>query len=188
MPRGVDEAGKFPEMAVSFSGTDSGVDGGVTGLILSGVRETGKEIGVGSYGRVFEVDYCGTKCAAKEVHRIFICEASPGGSKRVKENFLRECQHCAGLRHPNVVQFLGVYYRDGTPAPVPIMVMEKMDESLRSSLERHAMIPLTVKLCILLDVSLGLRWVCMCCSYQSVYVASCTVADMADNSSIKEAQ
>ena len=39
-------------------------------LYLTGVRPNGKEIGVGAYGRVFEVEYCGTVFAAKEVHQI----------------------------------------------------------------------------------------------------------------------
>jgi len=129
----------------------------VTSLRVSGVKETGVEIGVGAYGRVFEVDYCGTVCAAKEVHSILLLDASPNGSTRVKDNFLQECQQCADLRHPNVVQFLGVYYRSGNPTP--IMLMEKMDESLRDSLERHSeAIPLAIKLSILSDVSLGLRY------------------------------
>ena len=130
---------------------------GKKSLLVSGVKETGVEIGVGAYGRVFEVEYCGTTCAAKEVHSILLRDTSPSGSLRVKENFLRECQQCADLRHPNVVQFLGVYYRPGTPTP--IMLMEKMDESLRNSLERRSQaIPLAFKLSILLDVSLGLRY------------------------------
>ena len=41
---------------------------------------------------------------------------------------------------------------------MPLLVMEKMDESLRSLLERYPNIPLTIKLSILLDVSLGLRY------------------------------
>jgi len=131
--------------------------GRLTSLIVNGVKERGVEIGIGAYGRVFEVDYRGTICAAKEVHSILLRGINPDGSLRVKENFLRECQQCADLRHPNVVQFLGVYFRHGTPTP--IMLMEKMNESLRESLERHQEIPVTAKLCILLDVALGLRYV-----------------------------
>ena len=41
-------------------------------LYLTGVRPNGKDIGVGAYGRVFEVEYCGTVCAAKEVHSILL--------------------------------------------------------------------------------------------------------------------
>ena len=41
-------------------------------LYLTGVRSNGRHIGVGAYGRVFEVEYCGTVCAAKEVHPILV--------------------------------------------------------------------------------------------------------------------
>ena len=123
------------------------------GLILKGVKETGEEFGVGAYGRVFAVDYYGTVCAAKEIHANLI-----GSTELTKPvyYFLRECQQCAELRHPNVVQFLGVYYKPGSP--LPILVMEKMGESLRYSLERYPNIPMTIKLSILFDVSLGLRY------------------------------
>ena len=39
-------------------------------LYLTGVKPNGKDIGVGAYGRVFEVEYCGTVFAAKEIHSI----------------------------------------------------------------------------------------------------------------------
>ena len=45
----------------------SSVPAYLNSLILHGVNPTGKEIGRGAYGRVFEVDYKGTLCAAKEV-------------------------------------------------------------------------------------------------------------------------
>ena len=131
-------------------------DGSFAGLILDGVKETGRGIGVGAYGRVFEVDYYGTPCAAKEVHSILVRGVSPEGFQRVRDNFLRECRQCAELRHPNVVQFLGVYYKPGSP--IPILVMEKMDDSLQSALDRHQKIPMSIKVSILLDVSLGLRY------------------------------
>ena len=41
-------------------------------LILHEINPTGKEIGRGAYGRVFEVDYEGTLCAAKEVHALLL--------------------------------------------------------------------------------------------------------------------
>ena len=126
------------------------------GLILNGVKETGEEFGVGAYGKVFAVDYYGTVCAAKEVHSILLTGVGREEFQRTKDNFLRECRQCAELRHPNIVQFLGVYYKPGSP--IPILVMEKMDESLRSALERYPNIPMPIKLSILLDVSLGLRY------------------------------
>ena len=41
-------------------------------LYLTGVIPNGKGIGVGAYGRVFEVGYCGAIFAAKEIHSILV--------------------------------------------------------------------------------------------------------------------
>ena len=76
-------------------------------LILHGVNPTGKEIGRGAYGRVFEVDYEGTLCAAKEVHALLLQSAQGGDLQKIKDDFLSECQIWSTLRHPCVVQFLG---------------------------------------------------------------------------------
>ena len=76
-------------------------------LALHGVRPTGEEIGRGAYGRVFEVDYGGTVCAAKEVHEILLQYAQGGEHSKITEDFLRECQIWSTLRHPCIVQFLG---------------------------------------------------------------------------------
>ena len=76
-------------------------------LILHGVDPTGKEIGRGAYGRVFEVNYEGTFCAAKEVHALLLQYAQGNDLQRIKDDFLRECQIWSTLRHPYIVQFLG---------------------------------------------------------------------------------
>jgi len=75
------------------------------------LKETDGEIGVGAYGRVF-VKYYGTPCAAKEVHSVLVRGVSPQDFQRVRDDFLRECQQCAELCHPNVVQSLDVYYQE----------------------------------------------------------------------------
>ena len=137
------------------SGNRAG-DKAFAGFILKGVKETGEEFGVGAYGKVFAVDYYGTVCAAKEIHSSLISGVGVEEFQRTRDNFLRECRQCAELRHPNIVQFFGVYYRPSSP--IPILVMEKMDESLRSALKRYSHIPMPIKLSILLDVSLGLRY------------------------------
>ena len=76
-------------------------------LVLREVRPTKNEIGSGAYGRVFEVDYEGTLCAAKEVHALLLQYAKGDGLQKIKNNFLSECQIWSTLRHPCVVQFLG---------------------------------------------------------------------------------
>ena len=76
-------------------------------IILHGVIPTGKEIGRGAYGRVFEVNYEGTLCAAKEVHKELLQPQTGNGLQRIKEIFLRESQLWSTLHHPHVVRFLG---------------------------------------------------------------------------------
>ena len=76
-------------------------------LTLFRVNATGKEIGRGAYGRVFEVDYEGTLCAAKEVHSLLLHYAQGNELRKITEDFRNECQIWSTLRHPCVVQFLG---------------------------------------------------------------------------------
>ena len=64
------------------------------------------------------------------------------------------------LRHPNVIQFLGVYYLTGVGGAnrirLPVMVMEMMADSLTSFVDKHEKIPVHIKYSIVHDVSLGL--------------------------------
>ena len=77
-------------------------------FILHGVNPTGKEMGRGAYGRVFEVDYEGTLCASKEVHALLLRYAQDDELQKIKSDFLTECQIWSTLRHPCIVQFLGI--------------------------------------------------------------------------------
>ena len=45
---------------------------GLQDLYLTGVRPNGNDIGVGAYGKVFEVECFGTVYAAKEIHSILV--------------------------------------------------------------------------------------------------------------------
>ena len=76
-------------------------------FILREVVATGEEIGRGAYGRVFEVDYEGTLCAAKEIHALLLQHAQGDALQRIKDDFIRESQIWSTIRHPCVVQFLG---------------------------------------------------------------------------------
>ncbi|XP_065885466.1 uncharacterized protein [Dysidea avara] len=134
------------------------------GLILMGVTplHDRDELGRGAYGRVYAVNYHGTICAAKEIHSILVEGVGQAEMQRTVETFLRECRQCSKLRHPNVIQFLGVYYPSNTGGmragrmPLPVMVMEMMAESLSSLVEKHEKIPVHLKFSIVHDVSLGL--------------------------------
>ena len=123
-------------------------------LQLSVVTRTNKEesIGVGSYASVYEVMVHGTLCAAKEMHPLLVNDAN-------KRAFLSECVHSSRILHPNVVQFLGIYY----PSPrarLPWLVMELMHISLRGLIEKYEKddFPFHFKLSILMDTCHGLQF------------------------------
>ena len=69
----------------------------------------GKDIGVDAYGRVFEVECCGTVCAAKEVYSVLVQGVTREEFEATKKAFLTECIRSGCLSHPNIVHFLGVY-------------------------------------------------------------------------------
>ena len=103
-------------------------------LTLEDVILQNKELGRGAYGKVFTVDHLGLPCAAKEIHSLLIDGVSPEEKKAIKDGFIRECYHSSLIRHPNIVQFMGVYYAKPSDPRIdlPIMVMELMDTSLTS--------------------------------------------------------
>ena len=124
-------------------------------LYLTGVIPNEKHIGVGAYGRVFEVEYCGSIYAAKEVHSVLVQGVEKEEFEATKKAFLTECVRSVSLSHPNIVLFLGVY-NPGGHSLLPVLVMERMQESLTLVVVKYPNIPMYVKLSMLLDVSRGL--------------------------------
>ena len=104
--------------------------------------------------------YFETVCAAKEIHSILVEGVGHVQTQRTIQSFMRECRQCSTLRHPNVIQFLGVYYPTGAGGAnrmwLPVMVMEMMADSLTSFVEKHKKIPVHIKYSIVHNVSLGL--------------------------------
>ena len=87
----------------------AGIFSNLDHLILHDVSAPGIEIGRGAYGRVFEVDYAGTLCAAKEIHKLLLQSAGINEFQKLKDDFLHECHIWSTLRHPHIVQFLGMF-------------------------------------------------------------------------------
>ena len=126
-------------------------------LTLQDVIPQNKELGRGAYGKVFRVKHLGLPCAAKEIHSLLLDGISPAEKKAIKDGFIRECYHSSLIRHPNIIQFMGVYYAE--QSDLPIMVMELMDTGLTSFIEKNqAKISVKTKLSILHDVSLGMSY------------------------------
>jgi len=124
-------------------------------LYLTGVRPNGNIIGGGAYGKVFEVEFCGSLYAAKQIHSVLVDEVEREAFERMKRMFIAECLQSSALGHENVVHVLGVY-NPGGDSLLPVLVMERMQDSLTSLVEKYLNIPMCVKVSMLEDVSRGL--------------------------------
>ena len=110
-----------------------------------------RELGHGSYATVLELEYMGLRCAGKKIHEVLLGQ---GASSYAVQKFEEECHLLSQVRHPNVVQFLGVYIQSSKE--VPILVMEFLPTNLTSCIEKHGALPNEISYSILYDVALGL--------------------------------
>ena len=95
----------------------------------------------------------GLMCAGKKLHDALV-EAGNAGVQDITQKFVDECQLMSGLRHPHIVQFLGIcFLRDSN---LPVLIMEYLLTSLDELLESKPNIPLYLKRSILRDVACGL--------------------------------
>ena len=119
---------------------------------LQGVRETGDELGRGSYAAVYTVEYKGLPCAAKKLHQALYEHGIGYAARRFQE----ECALLSRLRHPNIVQFLGVYHQPGSMFPA--LVMEYLPMTLAECLDQYGVLPNEIGYSILKDVALALSY------------------------------
>ena len=128
------------------------------GLLVANVVLTGTKLGRGADATVYEAEWNGTLCAAKHLHEILLEDQSLGGVEKLILNFEAECLTWSKLRHPGVVQFLGVYLERSSR--LPVLVMEKMDTNLRTYLEDHSKeeFPIGLKAFVLSQVSQALAY------------------------------
>ena len=112
---------------------------------------TDRELGHGSYATVQELEYMGLKCAGKKIHDLLLRQ---GDASYTLRRFEEECRLLSQVRHPNIVQFLGVHFKRGER--VPILVMEYLPTNLTSCIEQYGILPKEIDYSILDDVALGL--------------------------------
>ena len=125
-------------------------------FIVSNVRLTGRELGKGAYGSVEEVEIPGAVCAAKKIHTEFLNIGSSKDIAYIVSKFASECRLMSTLRHPHIVQFLGVCYFPGEK--LPSLVMERLDTNLHELLETPTCLSPSIKNSILLDTARGLLY------------------------------
>ena len=106
-------------------------------------------LGIGAYGKVCRARYGSLPCAAKLIHEtLFDPEAlnqiAPEKEHRLPfKRFKQESEVLHNLRHPNAIQYLGVYQDPDTK--LPVLLMELMDSSLTQYLRFCSGFPITFK-------------------------------------------
>ncbi len=122
---------------------------------LRGVEETERRLGKGCFSLVVELSYRGLACAGKTFHSQVTAKT---------EDFLWRlgelCEMLSDLRHPNIVEFLGVYqkFEHEAGAVSPAIVTELLHTTLSQSIESCGVLPTRMSYAILEDVALGLRY------------------------------
>ena len=87
-------------------------------------------LGSGAYGQVCRATLDELPCAAKLLNAILLDPDRPMSRKL----FQKECRFLSEIRHPNIVQFLGVAQDE--ESGLPILLKELMDHSLTNFLEQ----------------------------------------------------
>ena len=104
-------------------------------------------LGNGAYGMVCRALCDELPCAAKVLHPVLV-------SERNTLKFRQECQLLSSVKHPNIIQYLGTHLESPNSL---VLLMELMDESFTSFLERSARpIPLHTEVNLCHDISLAL--------------------------------
>ena len=120
----------------------------------------GEEKGSGSYGSVHLIEVNGVPCIAKQLHDILVGrnrEEAVGVQQQdaIQRKFRNECILLSRLKHPNIVQFMGIHYDYRDPSNLTL-IMECLPMDLEKCLKLYPNLPLSTIISILLDVSYGL--------------------------------
>ena len=126
---------------------------------VAGLEESAKKeealAGSGSYWYVFKVNVNGVERIAKKIHSIYVNQVNPEEKRGITSKFRAECIILSKLRHPNVVQFVGVHYGRGGMTDLTLF-MECLSSDMDKFLTTHSNLPLSLKLSLLENVSSGL--------------------------------
>lgn len=121
------------------------------------VKRTFRKLGNGSFGVVEELVMNGTSCAGKKLHEALLDDQDQGMT-RVIERFVSECDLMSTIRHPHIVQFIGLCeFEDSN---YPMLIMEQLPMCLEDLITKannnKQVLPLSLKTSILTDTSKGL--------------------------------
>ena len=97
---------------------------GLQEYLLKGVKRNGKQLGNGAYGIVEELEVNGVVVAGKKIHETLV-DPFNQGADNVGAQFVKECNIMSRLRHPHIVQFLGVYFQERATGSYPCSSMDR---------------------------------------------------------------
>ena len=122
---------------------------------LTEVNPTGHEFGGGSFSVVYEVEWKGSMCAAKQ---FVLFGHSPQSTAKIVLSLIEECRHWFQSKHDHILQTYGWFSKEDSP--IPVIVMKKMDCSLKQYLESNSkeQFPFGDKVSILKGVASGLEY------------------------------
>ena len=100
----------------------------------------------GTYSKVVAAKWEGLLVAVKQIYDVY-----------EKELEISEYFHLHQLSHANIVRFFGIYFPAST-MKLPSLVMERLGCSLCDLLEQNVSTPIEIKLSILHQTGLGLRY------------------------------
>ena len=120
-----------------------------------------RKLGEGAYGIVKLANYHGLTVAVKKLLPSFFpvgvaVNQLDDEAYIILESFFNECSKLSRIRHPNVIQLLGVTVDKETR--LPAIVMELMYESLSQLLKRTSSLPLFIEVNICHDVAKALAY------------------------------
>ena len=112
-------------------------------------------LGHGAYGAVYKAKCDQLPCAAKILHPTILDPTDPG-AERIMQRFQLECSVLERIRHPNIVQYLGLC-RD-PESRLPALLMELLDESLTKMLEHSRPLAYFAEVNICHDIALAVAY------------------------------
>ena len=124
-------------------------------------------LGIGAYGKVCRARCDNLDCAAKLLHEtLFDTNAEQFVADTRKEHrlpirrFEKECQFLNVIKHPNIIQYLGMY--QDPSSGLAVLLMELMDCNLTSYLETsmyvESGVPFHIQVNICHDITLALSF------------------------------
>ena len=115
-------------------------------------------IGKGGYGEVFRGTLGSRPVAVKKIYDILVDAARENRQalEHIIEEFRRECDLLKAAKHPNVVEFIGVFHQ-GEGEESALLVMELMEQTLEQFLQdNRGTLSREKQIAICLQVVLGL--------------------------------